>query len=86
VFKSIFRGLSDFFTNIFGGGKSSDSGVQAQPDPNQVAQQRDAEAKAAEEKQKAALSAQTGRGRLLNPFTGALGVGNTYETPFKSLF
>lgn len=85
MFRNIFRGISNLFTNIFGGGKDQ-AVAPPQPDPAQVAAQRDAAAKDAEEKARSVAAAQTGRGKLVNPFTGLMGVGTQTDPPFKSLF
>ncbi|MBD1210588.1 MAG: hypothetical protein H9535_19325 [Ignavibacteria bacterium] len=85
MFRNIFRGIGNFFSSIFGGTKKEEAPAP-QPDPAAVAAQRDAAAKDAEEKSRTQLAAQTGRGKLVNPFSGLMGVGTRTDPPFKSLF
>lgn len=80
----LFDPFINFFTDLFGGKKE-----EAAPPPvdvNAIIAQRDAEAKAAEDKQRTQMAAQTGRSKLNNPYTGALGVGTKIDDPFKTLF
>jgi hypothetical protein len=80
----LFQPFIDLFSNIFGGGEKKDE--PAPVDVNAIIAQRDAETKAAEEKQRTQVADQVGRGRLVNPFSGALGVGTQLDKPFKTLF
>lgn len=80
----IFQPFIDFFTNIFGG--HTKDAAPAPIDTGALLAQRDAETQAANQAKQEQIAAQTGGGKLVNPFTGYLGVGDDKQQPIKSLF